>query len=145
MCIRDRGEEKRTEQHGGRVPQITNTVLLNLRGNGCTTAASSPTARKSTTTFRINTDTLGMRAEVGGVGGGGGCQHSISDWATPATHADVTGGRPVRLSHTPSIAFRHLPPNSARFNYATEVALFISAQLSTDAVSALRKLSLIHI
>ena len=30
------------------------------------------------------------------------------------------------------IAFRHLPPNSARFGYATEGALFISAQLSTD-------------
>ena len=42
-------------------------------------------------------------------------------------------------SHTPSIAFRHLPPNSARFGYATEEALFISAQLSSDAVSALRK------
>ena len=41
--------------------------------------------------------------------------------------------------HTPSTAFRHLPPNSARFSYATEGALFISAQLSTDAVSALRK------
>ena len=38
--------------------------------------------------------------------------------------------------HSPSIAFRHLPPNSARFSYATEGALFISAQLSTDAVSA---------
>ena len=41
--------------------------------------------------------------------------------------------------HTPSTAFRHLPPNSARFSYATEGALFISAQLSSDAVSALRK------
>ena len=41
--------------------------------------------------------------------------------------------------HTPSITFRHLPPNSARFSYATEGALFISEQLSTDAVSALRK------
>ena len=28
--------------------------------------------------------------------------------------------------HTPSTAFRHLPPNSARFSYATEGALFIS-------------------
>ena len=35
--------------------------------------------------------------------------------------------------------FRHLPPNSARFSYATEGVLFISAQLSSDAVSALRK------
>ena len=30
------------------------------------------------------------------------------------------------LSHTPSIAFRHLPLNSARIGYATEGALFIS-------------------
>ena len=36
-------------------------------------------------------------------------------------------------------AFRHLPPNSARFSYATEGVVFISAHLSTDAVSALRK------
>ena len=42
-------------------------------------------------------------------------------------------------AHTPSIAFRRLPPDSARFSYATEGALFISAQLSTGAVSALRK------
>ena len=41
-------------------------------------------------------------------------------------------------THTPSIAFLHLPPNPAIFGYATEGALFISAQLSTDAVSALR-------
>ena len=47
------------------------------------------------------------------------------------------GVRP--LTHTPSIAFRHLPPNSARFSYTTEGALFIFAQLSSDAVNALRK------
>ena len=46
-------------------------------------------------------------------------------------------------THTPSIAFRHLPPNSARFSYATEGALFISAQLSSDAVSALRKVQVL--
>ena len=45
--------------------------------------------------------------------------------------------------HTPSIAFRHLPPNSARFSYATEGALFISAQLSTDAGGALRKVRIL--
>ena len=45
----------------------------------------------------------------------------------------------VDLHHTPSTVFRHLPLNSARFGYATEGALFISAQLSTDAVSALQK------
>ena len=48
-------------------------------------------------------------------------------------------------NHTPSIAFRHRPPNSARFGHATEGALFISAQLSTDAVSALRKVWILTI
>ena len=41
-------------------------------------------------------------------------------------------------THTPSIAFRHPAPNSTRFSYATEGIFFISAHLSTDAVSALR-------
>ena len=45
----------------------------------------------------------------------------------------------VHVCQTPSIAFQHLPPNSARFSYATEGVLFISAQLSTNMVSALRK------
>jgi len=31
------------------------------------------------------------------------------------------------LSHTPSIAFGHLPPNSARFSYATKGALYLHA------------------
>ena len=35
--------------------------------------------------------------------------------------------------HTPNTAFRHLRPNSARFSYATEGALFISAQLSAPS------------
>ena len=48
-------------------------------------------------------------------------------------------------THTPSIAFRHLPPNSAIFSYATEGALFISAQLSSDAVSALRQVRVLII
>ena len=52
---------------------------------------------------------------------------------------EVAVRRGGSLVHTPSIAFRHLPPNSARFSYATEGVLFISAQLSSDAVSALRK------
>ena len=45
----------------------------------------------------------------------------------------------VFLTLRASLQFRHLPPNSARFSYATEGALFISAQLSSDAVSVLRK------
>ena len=53
------------------------------------------------------------------------------------------GGTPILggngVCHTPSIAFRHLPPNSARFSYATERIVFISAQWSTEVVSALLK------
>ena len=45
---------------------------------------------------------------------------------------------PKDRMHTPSTAFLHLPPNSARFSYATEGALFISVQLSSDVVSTLQ-------
>ena len=47
-----------------------------------------------------------------------------------------------RMTHTPtpSIAFRPLPPNSARTGYPTQEALFtVSAQLSTDALNTLQK------
>ena len=63
-------------------------------------------------------------------------RHAHSEHRFPATRVQ---GQSRDGTHTPRIAFRHLPPNSARFSYATEGALFISAQLSTDAVSALRK------
>ena len=55
------------------------------------------------------------------------------------TFYDTAGQERQMQRHTPSIAFHHLPPNAARFGYITEGALFISGQLSTDAVSALRK------
>ena len=55
-----------------------------------------------------------------GVGMGGGSKVQAGEW---------TLGVSERRCHTPSIAFRHIPPNSARFSYATEGALFISAQL----------------
>ena len=41
--------------------------------------------------------------------------------------------------HTLSIAFQYLLLNSARIGHATQVALFISVQLSSDAVSALQE------
>ena len=41
--------------------------------------------------------------------------------------------------HDPGITFQHLHPNSARIPHATEGELFISSQLSTNAVSALQK------
>ena len=67
----------------------------------------------------------------------------IKPVAVMADSSQTTTGEGVRSflnwCHTPSTAFRHLPPNSARFGYTTEGALFISAQLSTDAVSALQK------
>ena len=47
--------------------------------------------------------------------------------------------RSVGCNRTPNLAFRRPSPNSARFSYAIEGVLFISAQLSSDAVSALRK------
>ena len=43
----------------------------------------------------------------------------------------------VCLAHTLSIAFQHLPPNSAIIGYTTEAVLFISMQLSTNVVSTL--------
>ena len=54
--------------------------------------------------------------------------------------------QPTRYTNHPSTqtlstAFQHLPPSSARFSYAAEGVLFISAQLSSNAVSALRKVS----
>ena len=49
----------------------------------------------------------------------------------------------VCVCDTPSTAFWHLPPNSARFSYATEGALFISTQLSSNAVSAFQKVQVL--
>ena len=49
---------------------------------------------------------------------------SLMAWCSTTIHS---------LQHTPSIAFQHFPPNSARFSYATEGALFISAQLASDS------------
>ena len=88
----------------------------------------------------------------GGVGGGVGacvCELTVS-WPFSGPFGATKYGSGWRKDvvnqylefgycHTPSIAFRHLPPNSARFSYASEGALFISAQLSAVGVSALRK------
>ena len=57
----------------------------------------------------------------------------------PAPSSTLPASLSGTFLHAPSIAFRHRPPDSARFGYATEGALFISTQLSTDAVSAFRK------
>ena len=66
------------------------------------------------------------------------CDSSQTEQTGPYCHQlqQSVASRPTLPAST---AFRHLPPNSARFSYATEGTLFISAQLSTDAVSALRK------
>ena len=40
-------------------------------------------------------------------------------------------------THTPGLAFRHLPPNSARTGYATKGALFISARIGYATKGAL--------
>ena len=56
----------------------------------------------------------------------------VRAWALGCFHS-------LTSTHTPSIAFRHLPPNSARISYATEGALCSSQDLPTNAVSALPK------
>ena len=58
---------------------------------------------------------------------------------THKVHITLRASLSGTFLQTPSIAFRHLPPNSAKNGYATEVAFFISAQMSTDAVRALGK------
>ena len=66
-------------------------------------------------------------------------------YALQLTHPQNHLGQTRRLAYvgiklqTPSIALRHLPPDSAIIGYAIEGALLISAQLSTDAVGALWK------
>ena len=57
----------------------------------------------------------------------------------PSTGTDVTPFYCFVVFFRVPRTLRHLPPNSARFSCATEGALSVSAQLSTDAVSALRK------
>ena len=53
----------------------------------------------------------------------------------PKTERQIEG-----CGHTPSNAFWHLPPNSGRIGYDTKGARFISMQLSTDMVRALKKI-----
>ena len=56
-----------------------------------------------------------------------------SDTSLHTLRASLSG----TFLQTPGIAFRHLPPSSAGSGYTTEGALFISTQLSTDAVGAI--------
>ena len=46
---------------------------------------------------------------------------------TPDTYWSVLHTHARTHTHTHSHTFRHLPPNSDRFGYATEGALFIAA------------------
>ena len=71
------------------------------------------------------------------VGGGGVQGEGASIAWQPGSHVCCVRGcrRGAHSEHR----FPAPSSNSARFSYATEGALFISAQLSTDAVSALRK------
>ena len=69
----------------------------------------------------------------------GACVTQNVDWENKSLAA--LGRLDLRqyCGHTPTVTVWHLPPNSARFGYANDGALFISAQLSTDTVSALGK------
>ena len=99
--------------------------------------SSSPEAR----TFSLSAKWWRARpqARVGGwvrgcVGGGGrrGCQ----------SQERRTGHG---MLHTPSTAFRHLPPNSARFGYASEGALFISVARQFAVTSVMMLFSLVDV
>lgn len=65
--------------------------------------------------------------------------HTVFELDLIKTFPENSYGREVRCGSPPtlSIVFRHPPPNPARIAYATEGALFISVQLSTDAASTL--------
>jgi len=109
MLILAEGPENREEEIPGSGP-LSNATLKPLN------------KQCYTQTPNINYDTFGERWP----------KLTLVVWML---HSDLS----ISYIHTPSIAFRHLPPNSARTGYANEGALFISAQLSTDAVSALWK------
>ena len=57
----------------------------------------------------------------------------LSLWkaTNPPSCMKVTGHTHTS-GHTPSLVFRHLPPNSATIGYCTEGTLFISTHLSAD-------------
>ena len=58
---------------------------------------------------------------------------SLSPYSLCGRKATLNERQPVVIYnplHTLGIAFRHLPPNSARISYVTEGELFISAQLA---------------
>ena len=55
---------------------------------------------------------------------------SILTWTNQQGHTTRTYRQGP--THTPSITFWQLPPNSGRIGYTTEGSLFISAQLSTN-------------
>ena len=55
------------------------------------------------------------------------------------TCASFLFGPLSQAANRQSLAFRHLFPNSARFGYTTEGSVFISTQMSTNAVSTLWK------
>ena len=56
----------------------------------------------------------------------------VRAWALVCFHSLIS-------THTPSTAFRHLPPNSARFSYATEGALFICALVQVFVCACARR------
>ena len=64
-------------------------------------------------------------------------------WSQLQEQKQKKGCASQQIAHTLSIAFQHLPPNSARFSYTIGGALFISIQLSTDEVNVLWKVWLL--
>jgi len=63
----------------------------------------------------------------------GACVTQNVDWENKSLAALGRSDLRQYCGHTPSVTVWHLPPNSARFGYANDGALFISVQLSTDS------------
>ena len=104
--------------------------------------------KKSQTSTTAWSGSICKRVRKGwNVEGQKGTQWEVQSWSTREKRGgEIPSSPPVTVIkwdrgwwHTLSIAFQHLPPNSARFGYTAEGVFFISAQLSSNTVSALWK------
>ena len=71
-------------------------------------------------------------------------EHTHTHTHTHKQHLRWAARRAILQLHTPSIAFHHLPPNSARFSYATEGALKSPRSCPATRSARLRKLRVLN-
>ena len=80
---------------------------------------------------------MGKTRERGLRGGGGGIDKRLPA-TTPqfdscSCNGVLIGPAAARQCHTPGIAFRHLPPNNARFGYASKVNMVLNVHRNRTA------------